>query len=228
MIKVKNEKLKKIYMEKYNIKDIFTEDMSEFMELHLYSKGEHICFQNEKIDKIYFFVKGKLKVYRTLENGKSLLIMFYYPFMPLGDVEIFNYEDADANVTAVEDSYLITLEYEKVRKILLNDVKYLKYTCESLAQKLKHTSKNGSINILYPLEERLASYIIVTSEKRNKEFIFKENLTNLAELLGCSYRHLLRTIKSLIERELIIKVDDYYKILDYKNLKTLASDLYEQ
>lgn len=227
MIKVNDEKIKKFYMEKYNINNIFSQDLSRVMEIHLFNKGENICIQNEKIDKLYFFVQGKLKVYRVLENGKSLLIAFYYPFMTLGDIELINYENADANVTAIEDSYLIALDYEKVRNILLKDVKYLRYTCDSLVKKLKQTSKNGSINILYPLENRLASYILVTGEKIEKDFVFKENLTYLAELLGCSYRHLLRTIKSLMERKIIEKEEDYYKVLNFRELKDIASDLYE-
>ena len=58
-------------------------------------------------------------------------------------------------------------------------------------------SLSSSVNMLYPLENRLASY---TNEYSNNT----ENITQISELLGSSYRHLLRVLNRL-ESEGIIK-----------------------
>ena len=98
MIKVNNEKLKEKYINKYDLNNIFSNDMKEYMELILFEKNQYICRDNEKIEYIFFFVKGKAKVYTVLQNGKSLLLSFYYPFMVLGDLEIVSLSRASTNV----------------------------------------------------------------------------------------------------------------------------------
>lgn len=231
MIKVYDNKLKQIYINKYKLTSMFTNDLRSHMELILFEKGEHICKENEKLEYLYFFVKGKGKVYVNLKNGKSLLLCFYYPLTLLGDLEIVNNCDTSTNVEVLEDSYCIALKLNDVRDILVTDAKFLRYTCESLAKKLQRSSNNSSINLLYPLENRLASYILATSEEiiidNKKIHIFNEKLTELAELLGTSYRHLLRTLNTLVNKGVIYKSKEYYIITDYILLKKLSSDLYK-
>ena len=79
MDKIYNAQLKELYINKYNLNDIFTDDMSGYMELVLFKKGEYICNENEKMEYLFFLVEGKGKVYVILKNGKSLLLSFYYP-----------------------------------------------------------------------------------------------------------------------------------------------------
>ena len=228
MIKVNNEKLKEKYINKYDLNNIFSNDMKEYMELILFEKNQYICRENEKIEYIFFFVKGKAKVYTVLQNGKSLLLSFYYPFMVLGDLEIVSLSRASTNVQVLEDSYCIALPFYKVRNILLEDPKYLRFTCASLGEKLKQSSKNGSINLLYPLENRLASYILATVQESEEDHLrFTGNLTEISELLGTSYRHLLRTLSNLTSKGAIRKRSNYYEVIEIEILKDLASELYK-
>ncbi|WP_251859639.1 cyclic nucleotide-binding domain-containing protein [Clostridium sp. Marseille-Q2269] len=219
------------YILKYEIEDIFDKDMKPFMELLFFKKNEHICREDEEINYLFFFVKGKAKAYETLSNGKSLLLCFYDDFRVVGDVEVINFKNASSNVQVIEDSYCIAISFNNVRKYLLDDCKFLRFICNSLGAKLNRCSKNSSINLLYPLENRLASYILATGEyvNYNGEIIvrFNGNLTEIAELLGTSYRHLLRTLNILIGRGIIEKENKYFKVLDKPNLKSLSVDLYK-
>ena len=83
MKKINNSELMNTYINKYNINDIFTSDMREYMELFHFKRNEFLCKEDEPIDYLFFFVEGKAKVYISLKNGKSLLICFYYPLMVL-------------------------------------------------------------------------------------------------------------------------------------------------
>jgi CRP-like cAMP-binding protein len=220
MLKINNEEVMEGYFLKYNMKDIFTEDMRPFMELFLFKKGEYICRDHEKLKYLLFFVDGKAKVYSTLSNGKALLLTFYEGFKILGDLEMINSEPATTNVQVIKDTYCIGISIEKVKTHLLDDPKFLRYICNSLGEKLNRSSKNSSINLLYPLENRLASYILATGEN------FDESLTEISELLGTSYRHLLRTLNNMCQKGLIKKGNTGFEIIDKKVLTKLASDLY--
>lgn len=230
MRRIKDKKLLKKYVDKYNINKIFTDSFEEYMELVIFKKGEYICREGESIEYLLFFVKGKAKVYMSLVNGKSLLLCFYNPFMVLGDLEVITCGMATTNTEVVEEVHCLALPLNKVRAELLRDAKFLKFICESLGGKLERASKNGSINLLYPLENRVASYIVATMEEVKAEkgaFQFKENLTAIAELLGTSYRHLLRILNKLVENEILEKVNRGYRVKNQLELRKLATDVYK-
>ncbi len=238
MIKINNQVKMIEYIKRYKVNDIFSTDMTPWMELLLFRKSEFMVKEGEEIPYLLFLTEGKAKVFTSLSNGKSLLLCFYQSFKVLGDLEAVDSVKAVTNVQAIEDTYCIGISYRNVRKYLLEDAKFLRYVCSSLGGKLNRCSKNSSINLLYPLENRLASYIYTTGERiiladseknhTNKTVIqFNENLTEIAELLGTSYRHLLRTLSELCIRKIIKKTDSSYYVIDEKVLQELSADLYQ-
>lgn len=231
MKKINDIKIKNKYIEEYKINSFFSHDLEPFMELILFKKNEYICRENEKLNYLYFFILGKAKVFTTLSNGKSLLLCFYNSFKMLGDVELPNGDNVFNNVQAIEDTYCIGIPVEKLRLSLLKDAKFLKYLSISIGEKLNRCSKNSSINLLYPLENRLASYIIAAGERICSNGMtvirFNENLIEISELLGASYRHLLRTLNILCSKGALLKEYSYYIVKNEKVMKALAADLYQ-
>lgn len=260
MIRVNDEVRLTDYISQYDIKSIFSTDMSTHMELLFYKKYDFMAKEGEEIPYLLFLTEGKAKVFTSLSNGKSLLLCFYQGFKVLGDLEAVDSVRAVTNVQAIADTYCVGIPYGAVRRYLLEDAKFLRYICSSLGRKLSRCSKNSSINLLYPLENRLASYICTAGErvqidnlkkkdKRNenssvrndyssnssdrkyavkKEVLcFHENLTEIAELLGTSYRHLLRTLSELTEKNILRKEGSSYFVTDEETLMELSSDLYK-
>ena len=61
----------------------------------------------------------------------------------------------------------------------------------------------------------------------DKDYLyFHESLSDTAELLGTSYRHLQRTLKKLQEDGIIDRYSKGYIVLDYDQLMDLSSDEY--
>ncbi|MFH4289055.1 helix-turn-helix domain-containing protein, partial [Acinetobacter baumannii] len=87
--------------------------------------------------------------------------------------------------------------------------------------KLNRLSKNSTINLLYPLENRLASYMLAAGERavqHGNRIVFSGNLTETAELLGTSYRHLLRTLNVFCDKEIIKKNDGCFEVVNVEVL----------
>ena len=232
MEKIYNKKVLDKYISQYHMDQLFTKDMRPYMELFCYQKNEFIVRDSEKMSYLIFLVNGKAKVFTTLSNGKSLLLCFYQDFKVLGDLEITGSPNAVTNIQVMEDTICIGIPIEKVKILLMEDAKFLRFICSSLGDKLYRCSKNSSINLLYSLENRLASYIytagdrIKDSAERKSKIMFKENMTEIAELLGTSYRHLLRTLNGLCQKGVLRKVYDGYEVLDELYLTRLSADLY--
>ena len=200
------------------------------MKLLKFDKYEYLSREEEDLEYLLFFVQGKAKVFKTLPNGRNLLLAFYNPIRVIGDIEIVKNQSATGTIQALSTCYCLAIPMKKARLELTNDRKFLKFTCESLAEKLAAVSMNSSINLLYPLENRLASYInefLTNDEDSNIYIDFDENLVNIAELLGSSYRHLLRTLNTLSKKGVLEKEDGKYKVINKVLLEELAGDLYQ-
>lgn len=225
---IDNQELLHTFLNQHQISQHFTKDMTPYLNLFFWKKGEHICFEDEPVNHLFFFVQGKAKIYITLKNGKSLLLCFYEDFKLIGDLEIIHSKTSTASVQVIEDAYCIGIHQDIVRKYLLNDILFLQFMCQSLSLELERSSKNSSINLLYPLENRLASYIFATVDHSTEHApVFKENLTELAELLGASYRHLHRSFESLCQKKILKRQDKVFVIIDVKQLEEMAADLYQ-
>ena len=208
------------YYNELNMQEIFINDVTKHMKLLKFDKYEYLLF----------FIQGKAKVFKTLPNGRNLLLAFYNSIRVIGDIEIVKNQSATSTIQALSTCYCLAIPMKKARLELTNDRKFLKFTCESLAEKLAAVSMNSSINLLYPLENRLASYInefLTNDEDSNIYIDFDENLVNIAELLGSSYRHLLRTLNTLSKKGVLEKEDGKYKVINKVLLEELAGDLYQ-
>ncbi|WP_353654916.1 cyclic nucleotide-binding domain-containing protein [Clostridium sp. CCUG 7971] len=220
------------YYNELNMSKFFDKDMKENIKLFKFERNEYLCREGEDMPYFIFLVEGKAKLFKTLPNGRTLLLSFYTPLKVIGDIEIVKNQAASGSIQALSDCYALVVPMEKAREELITDSKFLKFTCESLAEKLFVISMNSSINLLYPLENRLASYInelsVPMRHSNSKEYInFDENLINIAELLGSSYRHLLRTFNGLCKKGVLEKDDIGYRVINKELLTQLAGDLYK-
>lgn len=221
---VKNEKrLEKLILQ-YQLKEQFSyfEEYRPYFHLIRFSKGETIYRKDSQRQYLLFFLSGKVKVCSNLSNGKSLLICFYTSFRLLGDLEFYEMDTSASTISAVEPCLCIALRTTSIRSRLLEDPKFLQMLSRSLADKLTRATKNSAINLYYPLENKLASYIYQVSQ----DCFFSENMTQLADLLGASYRHLLRVMKGFLTEEILEKCPGGYHIKDSWRLMDLAEDLY--
>ena len=229
MVKLNNKKILMDYVKKYNINELFSEDMTDYMEVTMWKKNEYICREGESLNTLFFIVDGKVKVCKNMANGKSILICFYKPLKIIGDVEFTRTRISDCTVQAIEDTYTIGINFEIVRNKLINDCKFLFYICKYLSEKLITSSTNSSINLLYSLENKLESYIyaFINDENKESEFTFEGSYTEIAELLGTSYRHLNRTLNKFCKEGILEKKLKSYVIKDLRKLKFLSQDLYK-
>jgi len=218
------------YLNRYKLTQLLPVAVKENLKIFRYKAGEHVVRSDEYLDYLYFFVEGKGKVYSLQENGKSLLVRFYTPPDVIGDVELFSDRRSVCNLQAISDVTCLAIEMKKIREACRNNASLLEYFCRSLSAKLQDFNISSSINLTYPLENRLASYLVAISDKgtfeNSVERIYTDNLTELADLLGTSYRHLTRTIKDFTDRGIIEKKSRRIEIKDPVRLKELAREIY--
>ncbi len=228
---IKNNKLITYYLDQHGFTEVLDKSLINEMKLFKFKPGEYIARSNETPEYLFFYVEGKSKVFQSLENGKSLLCRFFKPPAIVGDVEIFSGKNNICNLQTLTDVICVGIHFETIRKAAESSNKLLIHLCSSLGKKLASFNMNSAINQNYPLENRLASYLATVSESKATGVsmisdMHTDNLTELAGLLGVSYRHLTRTIKKFKEDEIIIKNGKDFIIKDKQKLQELAKDIY--
>ncbi|TCO74611.1 cyclic nucleotide-binding domain-containing protein [Marinisporobacter balticus] len=225
MKKIADKKLLYHYISKYNIDHILNDATLSYTQLHYYEKGEQILHAENQLIYYYFFVSGKIKIFSQLENGKSMLLRFYTEFDTLGDVELFKNTSIRCNVEAVENTYLVGIPAKILREKCYDNPKFLRFVIHSLSTKLESTSINSSYNLLYPLINRLSSYLI--EHITDKDYIILTSSYNdISEFLGTTYRHLHRTFNDLTSKRIIRCDGKKIYILNKNALIELSKNLY--
>lgn len=216
-------------VEKYGLKELFEKDMTPLMTLHALNKAETINEGSDVLDSMYFLVSGKIGIYKLLENGRSLLTRLYQPLSIIGDLEFLDKYPVKTHVEAQIDSLLIRIKFEDLYKNAYDDPRFLRFIIRNLSRKLYTFSNASSINLLYPLENRFASYLVsVYLHPDVKDEIKVERITEMAMLLGTSYRHLLRVIQKFVANGIISYHRGVIRILEHNKLKELAKEnIYE-
>lgn len=215
---------------KITLKDILTlgkyglaEIESDNLSLLHFHKGDYICVEGQPLEYLLIVAEGKAKVCLSGENGKTLLLAFYSGAGILGDVELMSGSAAaKTTVQAITDFICIGIPLDHYGAWLQGNNAFINCAGAALAQKLDRCGRNSALNILYPLEARLCTYIKMMQENG----YFHDNLTTLAELMGTSYRHLLRTFDRLCSENILCKEGHSYKIVDPGKLLDKGKDYY--
>lgn len=211
------------------LENVLVKHNIEELNIITYGKNENIILETDPIKEMYFVIKGKIKVYKEFENGKTLLLQFVDGLCTMGDVEYINeLEFASGSVKAVNDVYLFKISYETIKERYSKSDQFNLYMIKHLSKKFLSSTSKSSINIIYPLETRLASYILSMNSDSYKNEVTIYDLQELSQNLGTSYRHLHRTLKDLSTKNIIVKNKDIIKIIDYKKLEELSrGNIYE-
>ncbi|SHJ76541.1 cAMP-binding domain of CRP or a regulatory subunit of cAMP-dependent protein kinases [Clostridium amylolyticum] len=225
MRRILDNKLLSHYIDKHNIEDILDKDILKHAQLHFYEKDEYILEAQCNLEYYYLLVHGKIKISYLFENGKSMFLKFYKDFISIGDLELLKNIPILCNIDAVEDTYLIGIPVDILRKDYLNNLKFLHHLIDSLSDKLYATINNSSYNFVYPLINRLSSYLVEHITDRNY-IDLNSSLKEIAQFLGTSYKHLNRTFKELEEESIIKYENKKVYILDEERLCELSKNLY--
>jgi CRP-like cAMP-binding protein len=89
-----------------------------------------------------------------------------------------------------------------------------------------------SFNLMYPVEVRLASYLLSVTQDEDETLFSGQlsttSLTDTANLIGTSYRHLNRVIKQFCSDGLVERKKGFILIKDREALKSLSGgNIYE-
>ena len=197
---------------------VFQHPYLEQIQKVTFQKNDYICTQGQAITELTYILSGKVKIVRSLFNGKEHILETLNQPQILGDVELMTNQPAGSSVIALEDIQAVQLPLNN-KEELLKDPVFLYQIGRNLAMALHKQGITASTNASYSVKERLATHIL-NSEEEN---IFQLSPSILASRFGTSYRHVQRVIKQFIDQGIIEKeAFKTYRILERQTLEKLA------
>lgn len=177
--------------------------------LRQYRRGDFLCRQGCPMGELLFVVEGRAKVCAVTPADKTLLFCYNGPGTLVGEVELMTGEAATTSLQADCTVRCVALPMKKYAESLRANILFMNRVAHMLAQIVARNAVNDTFNILAPLEARLRAYIAHSQQ----DGVFRGRLTETAEYLGVSYRHLLRTMNELCARGILEKTSGGYRIL---------------
>ncbi|SEN98960.1 Crp/Fnr family transcriptional regulator [Paenibacillus sp. OV219] len=214
------------YLNQYELEDVFPHSLRQHLVLFKFGPDEALCRQGETQEWIFVLVSGKVKVYTTSSEGNTLLVNFNSPLGVIGEIECISGLDTLNTVTAVTEVEAIGI-HKRWLHLYREEVTFLQFLLHLVSHKFHSKSISLSFNLLYPVEVRLASYLLsVTSPEEAKISI--ANLKDIASLIGTSYRHLNRVILKFCNMHLLDRARGTLIVRDRAGLEAAAGqNIYE-
>ena len=218
MREIKNEAEINAEIQKSGFMKFFSFPADSFVKLVSFLPHEYIIKEGFLPSHLFFLTSGRAKLYITLANGKIALIDFFRAPCFIGEMELVGHTQDICSVQAIEPCLCLALPIAQCRKMLLSDPVFLREMYLYLGDKNSKNIRSLTKNQTYPLENRLAGFILLSTSTN----IYQEKHTHTADYLGVSYRHLLYVIAQFVKKGFLQKENRSYQISNRQALLELA------
>jgi CRP/FNR family transcriptional regulator, cyclic AMP receptor protein len=202
--------------------------LTEDRNINKFKKKEIIYSEGNHPNWLYYVIKGKVKTYKSNDDGKELVIELFSTGDFLGYVAMMEgtvYKDSAA---VMEETELAVIPREDFDGLINNNKEVAQKFIQLLAKNISER-ENQLVNIAYnSLRRKVADALLMlykkyheTTEDANAMIISRGSLATIA---GTAKESLIRTLSDFRNEKLIdIKSDGSIVILNLKKLELLLN-----
>ncbi len=201
--------------------------LSREKELRTFRKKDNVYEEGNYPRGIYFVVNGKIKTYKTNEQGKEFITSLYKEgdfFGYLALLEDAKYADT---ATALEDSTICMIDKDDFFSLLYKNAdvsrKFIKMISDDLHEKEEHLLQLAYNSVRKRVAESLVT--LYNRYKKENEKVFSMNIgrEDLANIVGTATETTIRTLSDFKEEGLIEIKGSAITILNYDKLSQMRN-----
>jgi CRP-like cAMP-binding protein len=172
-------------------------------------------------------LKGKIKTFRTNEDGKELVTEIYVPGEFLGYIALLEESVYQDTAEALEESELAVIPKEDFEELINKNPQVTKKFIQLLAKNIS-SKEEQLLSLAYnSLRKKVAESLILLQkkyqDKPGEEFNIDISRENLATIAGTATESLIRTLSDFRSEKLIDIKGGSIKILNEKKLSYLLN-----
>ena len=208
-----------------NIKAL--QEMVETSAVNFYKKKRLIYAEGNHPLKLYYIQKGKIKTFKTNDDGKGLTVGLYGEGDYVGFTSILEGTIYKETAEAIEDTTLVVIDRDEFEKLLHKNKEVAHQFIQLLAQSVTDREKK-LVGIAYnSLRKRVAEALVLLQKKYTKDnedkFSIHISREDLAHIAGTATESIIRTLSDFKSEKLIDIKEGAIIILDEKKLAELQN-----
>src|SRR5665213_3952101 len=193
-------------------------------------QGQILFTANDPANGFYVVLSGSVRAFRENIDGREQTIHVEQAGGLLAEVAVFDDGPYPSSTVAEEDSEVLFLAKEDVRRFMLKHPETALTALALMARKLRNVASLAEQLALKDVSQRLATLLLEEAQRTAAElqdgvsFSLPLSHTQLASRLGTVREVVTRSLQKLVQQELLAIHGHRIVILDIKALRTLTEN----
>jgi CRP-like cAMP-binding protein len=192
-----------------------------------FKRKQSIFLEGNRPSRLFYIQKGKVKTYKTNDDGKELVVGLYKEGDFLGYIALIEDTPYKATAEAMEDTELALIPRHEFEDLLAHNhaiaQTFIKMLANNLAESEKHL-----VGVAYnSLRKKVAEALILLQKKfkgsETDKFQINLSRENLASIAGTATESLIRTLSDFKMEQLIDIEGGSITIINEKKLENLLN-----
>ena len=195
--------------------------ITDKMVARSYDKEKMILIEESAGETFFLISKGTVKITRMSDDGREVILAILGEGDFFGEMALLDGEGRSANVVALEDAEVLTLQRSDFLDILERFPKIAIHLLKELTTRIRHSDQQIESLSLSGAEQRIALVLIRLAEEMGQikegtvtiEHIpYQQDIANMA---GTSRETVSRVYKMLEDKNHIVRDGKALKIIDF-------------
>jgi len=204
--------------------------MEEFVEgrnVNKFKKKQVIYSSGNHPNRLYYVLKGKVKTYKTNDDGKELVTDLYSEGEFLGYIPLLETSVYHDTAEALEETELAIIPKEDFDDLINKNPEVAKKFIKLLARNV-FAKEDQLLGMAYnSLRKKVADALLMLERKyhnkKEERFAIDISRESLATIAGTATESLVRTLSDFRSEKLIDIIDGKITILNQKKLESLLN-----
>lgn len=201
------------------LKGLSRSELAEFLfqcQIMTAPQGRELLVQGEPTLTAFLILTGRVEVSCTDVNGHRTLAHVIHPGEIIGEVEIFSGRPCAASCITMSESLVARFSATTLSKYL-SPVALLRNFAKLFHDRLTRETRNQSIAMFYPIEDRVRAYLLKLTAPGNGRVQISQS--SLASFTGCSRQTVNQILSDLRQQGLVELSRGAIRVLDRQALE---------
>lgn len=205
-------------------------EVSQNKIMNTYKRGQTIFFQGNPPFGLYCISNGKIKVYKTGNDGKETILRIVGPGDVLGHRSLFSNENYNATATVIEDTQVCFIDKNFIHQAIKKEPSIALNLIEKFSREMGTAEARSASISSKSTRERLAELLLSftqsygSAEKGRIRLNIKLSREEFASMVGAAQETIIRLFtdfkdEGVLEQEgKVIFIVDKEKLVEIANL----------
>ncbi|RXJ91566.1 transcriptional regulator [Arcobacter sp. CECT 8983] len=183
-----------------HLEDNEIEKLIEISSISKYDKNSILYYETEDMDKLLFLIEGQIKVYKIDKYDNEIFLYYIYSNSMISELSNLNQDKIQcfSNAEFVEDSLILSIDYEKFKEMFLYENEFILKFIEELIYKNQQLQCIVNRELVFDATSKVA-FMLINDLKMFNQL----KRTEVSLLLHIQPETLSRVLKRLSRSDII-------------------------